>query len=229
MNQKSCADNNRSEKQPLSFPIVSRRRLLRSGIASIPVLLTMAARNPAFAVGAASAASACNYDNKGIFNRFINSGYLVNGTLQSDVNGFVLNNGTYIMNNTTITATGTSTITDNGTEYIATFTATVTCILHKNGKWYSTLINTGLNGTTDTLKIVVSVAGTTPPTVNNIFDVTVNTWVNDVNDPEGVRGKLITDTGATLTFDVTPSSGTATSVTITLPASPNQYTPVGNF
>ena len=90
-NVESTSNEQRQTNKPI---IVSRRRLLRAGVAGIPVVLTMAGVAPGQFGGVASAASGLDYDKKNTLGRFssIHDKVLKNNLIYSDEDGFILKN-----------------------------------------------------------------------------------------------------------------------------------------
>lgn len=95
-NVESTSNEQRQTNKPI---VISRRRLLRAGVAGIPVVLTMAGIAPGQFGGVASAASGLNYDRKNTIGRFssIHDDVLRNNLIYSDSDGFIFknNNGGY--------------------------------------------------------------------------------------------------------------------------------------
>ena len=95
-NVESTSNEQRQTNKPI---VISRRRLLRAGVAGIPVVLTMAGVAPGIeGINAASAASGMNYDHLGTVGRISPvQGPDANGLIWSDEDGFVLTsqNGDY--------------------------------------------------------------------------------------------------------------------------------------
>ncbi len=90
-NVESTSNEQRQTNKPI---IVSRRRLLRAGVAGIPVVLTMAGIAPGQFGGVASAASGLDYDKKNTIGRFksIHGDVLNNNLIYSDGDGFIFKN-----------------------------------------------------------------------------------------------------------------------------------------
>lgn len=163
-NVESTSNEQRQTNKPI---VISRRRLLRAGMAGIPVVLTMTGIAPADTIQTEpSAASAMWYGGNAVYNRFANeNGILRDGLVWTDHNGFVLLNEGGVKNspftiNTDSSTDGKKTVTING-DYIGsgtpsgdppqkTFTLSITppnnltvnAYLHKKGEWYTDRIVT---------------------------------------------------------------------------------------
>lgn len=86
-NVESTSNEQRQTNKPI---VISRRRLLRAGVAGIPVVLTMAGIAPAASIQTdPSAASAMWYGGNKVYNRFYND-RRSDGLVWTDHNGFVL-------------------------------------------------------------------------------------------------------------------------------------------
>ncbi len=90
-NVESTSNEQRQTVKPI---IVSRRRLLRAGVAGIPVALTMAGIAPGQFGTQWSAASGLDYDGKHTLERFssIHDDVLNDNLIYSDQDGFILKN-----------------------------------------------------------------------------------------------------------------------------------------
>ena len=163
-NVESTSNEQRQTVKPI---VISRRRLLRAGVAGIPVVLTMAGIAPA-ADGLKtepSAASAMVYGGNKVYNRFANeNGILRDGLVWTDHNGFVLleaggvktehltvttdpnSTGEITFNLTATSYNGTADPPPAVSDYpTKTFTVsiakptnlTVNSYLHKTGEWYT--------------------------------------------------------------------------------------------
>ena len=86
-NVESTSNEQRQTNKPI---VISRRRLLRAGVAGIPVVLTMAGIAPAAGIQTvASAASGLMYGGNKVYNRFYDQ-RRSDGLVWTDHNGFVL-------------------------------------------------------------------------------------------------------------------------------------------
>lgn len=108
-NVESTSNEQRQTNKPI---VISRRRLLRAGVAGIPVVLTMAGVAPGIeGINAASAASGMNYDHLGTVDRISQvQGPDANGLIWSDKDGFVLTsqNGDYYTKENGLVSTAAS-------------------------------------------------------------------------------------------------------------------------
>lgn len=157
-NVESTSNEQRQTNKPI---VISRRRLLRAGVAGIPVVLTMAGVAPGIeGINAASAASGLDYDHLGTVDRISQvQGPDANGLIWSDEDGFVLTsqNGEYVKKSNGLLSTAASPTasaynltfknTADGTDTITKDTATFTLSLdagaikgdprlHKLGNYY---------------------------------------------------------------------------------------------
>ena len=166
-NVESTSNEQRQTNKPI---VISRRRLLRAGVAGIPVVLTMAGVAPAAGIQTdPSAASGLIYGGNKVYNRFADDNNIVkDGLVWTDHNGFVLlNEGGVKTEGLTVTTdssssgettfnitgeyTGTGTQPEDETPPTKTFTVSidkptslsVNAYLHKTGVWYTDRIVTG--------------------------------------------------------------------------------------
>lgn len=165
-NVESTSNEQRQTNKPI---VISRRRLLKAGVAGIPVVLTMAGIAPAAGIQTvSSAASGLMYGGNKVYNRFAGDDSIENnGLVRTDHNGFVLLKAGGVKSSPLTVSTdpstdGNITITLPATSYIGsgtvpdtmpskTFTfsidppsgLTVNAYLHKTGVWYTDRIVTG--------------------------------------------------------------------------------------
>ena len=170
-NVESNVESTSNEQRQINKPIViSRRRLLKAGVAGIPVVLTMAGVAPAASIQTEpSAASAMWYGGNAVYNRFAGDNTIVkDGLVWTDHNGFVLleaggvkTGGLTVTTDSTSTGETTFQITgafngapqdDPGNPPTKTFTVSVAkptslsmnAYLHKTGEWYTDrIVRTG--------------------------------------------------------------------------------------
>ena len=156
-NVESTSNEQRQTVKPI---VISRRRLLRAGAASIPLVLTMAGLAPGESIQTqASAASGLMYGGHLVHDRFAGDNTIVrDGLVWTDHNGFVLLSGggvktsTLAINPVSSTSSGETPITITGTSEPVqsnppqkTFTVSLTlptslsanAYLHKTGNWYT--------------------------------------------------------------------------------------------
>ncbi|MBR5711791.1 MAG: hypothetical protein IKX40_13635 [Thermoguttaceae bacterium] len=120
-NVESTSNEQRQTNKPI---VISRRRLLRAGVAGIPVVLTMVGIAPADSIQTVpSAASALWYGGNKVYNRFADNNTIVkDGLVWTDHNGFVLKStGSVYTNQLSI---NTDTSSTNGTDGKTTFELT---------------------------------------------------------------------------------------------------------
>lgn len=156
------------QRQTVKPKVISRRRLLRAGMAGIPVVLTMTGVAPAAGIQTvASAASGLMYGGNKVRGRFEHTDGAVSddNLVWSNHNGFVLKNGTEVYtsdpnlnfgavsgskNQGAVTFTNDSLTTDSTTSRNdVTFTVNNSAnlnfdcpaYLHKSGAWYTDLLN----------------------------------------------------------------------------------------
>ncbi len=88
---KNVESTSNEQRQTVKPIVISRRRLLRAGVAGIPVVLTMAGVAPGQFGGGISAASGLNYDKKNTLGRFtrIHDDVLRDNLIYSDNDGFI--------------------------------------------------------------------------------------------------------------------------------------------
>ena len=154
----STSNEQRQTNKPI---VISRRRLLRAGVAGIPVVLTMAGVAPGQSImGQASAASGLVYGGTGVgvHERFDGTDMVQDNLVWSNNNGFVIdkrNDELFTAPISTTTQTNSTgvggiTLTETGTEggtknVVVTPKANPTAItfdafLHKSGVYYTDFI-----------------------------------------------------------------------------------------
>lgn len=215
--------------------IVSRRRLLRAGAASIPVILTMAARTPLYAeTGQWSGASGLNYDGRGIAARFWN--YNDGGIVHSDTNGIIFDPASdrLVYKQQSYTNNFYVKITTNDTTpkeaiFKVSVIAYMNMFQHKNGYWYMRNANVVLDPTDEAKKSLdvwmsttIGHEGgdsvTTPSITWNTPVLTISPALDNKRDTEGnvFKYSLKTNGGDNLYITVTsPSIGTEAGYTAT--------------
>lgn len=186
----STSNEQRQTNKPI---VISRRRLLRAGVAGIPVVLTMAGVAPGQSImGQASAASGLVYGGTGVGvrERFDGNDQIVHDNLVwSNNNGFVIDKSTNELfseeiSTTDRTVSGTATITISGTATSGTVEKTVNvtakdnfpeltfdAFLHKSGVYYTDFLLTkvgGADATTSSIKAFFEGL-----TVTDYFDFTI--------------------------------------------------------
>ena len=163
LNQVESTSN--EQRQTVKPIVISRRRLLRAGVAGIPVVLTMAGLAPAESIQTTpSAASGLVYGGNKVYNRFYDQ-RRSDGLVWTDHNGFVLlPEGGVKTSNPALSIT-----TDDSTTGVESFEPTITYIgtapeesrpspltctasitppsnlssnayMHKTGNWYTDLV-----------------------------------------------------------------------------------------
>lgn len=192
-NVESTSNEQRQTNKPI---VISRRRLLRAGVAGIPVVLTMAGIAPGQSImGQASAASGLVYSGTGVGvrERFDGDNQIVHDNLVwSNNNGFVINKTseeliTEEIDTTNRTVSGTASITISGNsqdtntscEKTVNVTAkndfpvlTFDAFLHKSGVYYTDFLLTKVGGANaSTPRIQTYFEGLT---VTDYFDFTVD-------------------------------------------------------
>ena len=169
---KSVESTSNEQRQTVKPIVISRRRLLRAGVAGIPVVLTMAGVAPGIeGINAASAASGLNYDGLGTVDRISQLQEPdENGLIWSDSEGFVLTgqHGGHYKSENALSATGAfssvpvslsfTKTENNNNENTSTENLTVTlnlsdnitgsAHLHKLGNFYISKDDISLEGTT---------------------------------------------------------------------------------
>ena len=163
-NVKSTSNEQRQTNKPI---VISRRRLLRAGVAGIPVVLTMAGVAPGQSImGQESAASGLVYDGTGVGvrERFNGTDMVQDNLVWSNNNGFVVdkdNNKLFTedistTSQTNSTGVGGITLTETGTgggtkSVVVTPVAnppalTFDAFLHKSGVYYTDFIISKVGG-----------------------------------------------------------------------------------
>lgn len=193
-NVESTSNEQRQTVKPI---VISRRRLLRAGVAGIPVVLTMAGIAPAAGIQTvASAASGLMYGGNKVYNRFAGDNTIErDGLIWTDHNGFVLQSaggvkteGLTVTTDTSTNGTTTFSLTgyDTGNQPSASnkeFTVSITppaslsvnAYLHKTGVWYTDrIVRTGTP--TDLLEYIKGLTLTVKDGSNT---VTANVTVED--------------------------------------------------
>lgn len=192
-----------NEQRQTAKPIViSRRRLLKAGVAGIPVVLTMVGIAPAAGIQTEpSAASGLIYGGNKVYNRFAGDNTIErDGLIWTDHNGFVLqsaggvktegltvttdtsSSGETTLESVTVDYTGGGE-TPSGDPPSKSFKATITpptsltvnAYLHKTGEWYTDrIVRTGTP--TDLLEYIKGLTLTVKDGSNT---VTANVTVED--------------------------------------------------
>ncbi|MBQ6617554.1 MAG: hypothetical protein IJH67_14440 [Thermoguttaceae bacterium] len=189
---KSVESTSNEQRQTVKPIVISRRRLLRAGVAGIPVVLTMAGVAPGQSImGQASAASGLVYGGTGVGvrERFDNTNKVQDNLVWSNNNGFVIDKThnklfTEEISTTDRTVNGTATITISGTATSGTVEKTVNvtakdnfpvltfdAFLHKSGVYYTDFLLTkvgGANATTPSIQAYFEGL-----TVTDYFDFTI--------------------------------------------------------
>ncbi len=222
-NVESTSNEQRQTNKPI---VISRRRLLRAGVAGIPVVLTMAGVAPGIeGVNAASAASGMNYDGLGTVDRISQKVAPDNGLIWSDVDGFVLTeqNGDYFTlqdglvstaATPTATVTGLTFTADDNPDTSKDVTLTLNLVagaisgdsrLHKLGNYYisvedvsfaSALTSSDLSGSVEGNVLTVTLDNTKPAT----FDL--SNW-GTASDHNGTNWYCLTEGNATTNKKIT--------------------------
>lgn len=217
---KSVESTSNEQRQTVKPIVISRRRLLRAGVAGIPVVLTMAGVAPGIeGVNAASAASGMNYDGLGTVDRISQKVAPDNGLIWSDVDGFVLTeqNGDYFTlqdglvstaATPTATVTGLTFTADDNPDTSKDVTLTLNLVagaisgnprLHKFGNYYisvedvsfaSALTSSDLSGSVEGSVLTVTLDNTKPAT----FDL--SNW-GTASDHNGTNWYCLTEGNAT--------------------------------
>lgn len=171
-NVKSTSNEQRQTNKPI---VISRRRLLRAGVAGIPVVLTMAGVAPGQSImGQESAASGLVYDGTGVGvrERFNGTDMVQDNLVWSNNNGFVVdkdNNKLFTedistTSQTNSTGVGGITLTETGTgggtkSVVVTPVAnppalTFDAFLHKSGVYYTDFIISKVGGSPVTAQTI---------------------------------------------------------------------------
>lgn len=186
-NVESTSNEQRQTNKPI---VISRRRLLKAGVAGIPVVLTMAGVAPADGIQTEpSAASGLVYGGNKVYNRFY-SERRSDGLVWTDHNGFVLQSTGGVISRPFTISTDSSTngqkavpITGEGGDNPPqkTFTLSITppnnltvnAYQHKTGVWYTDRIET------DTSKDLLDYIKNLELTVTDESSNTVSPTVTD--------------------------------------------------
>lgn len=191
-NVESTSNEQRQTVKPI---VISRRRLLRAGVAGIPVVLTMAGVAPGQGImGQASAASGLVYSGTGVGvrERFDGTEMVHDNLVWSNNNGFVIDKDenklfTEDISSTDRTVSGTGSITISGTSQSSNTSLekavsvtpkesfpvlTFDAFLHKSGVYYTDFLLTKVGGVNATTPSIQAFFGDL--TVTDYFDFTVD-------------------------------------------------------
>ncbi len=179
---KNVESTSNEQRQTVKPIVISRRRLLRAGVAGIPVVLTMAGVAPGQSImGQASAASGLVYGGTGVGvrERFDGSNKVQDNLVWSNNNGFVVDKDNSTLFTEEISTLSRNDLSDNGITLKAAENSTKTkavtvtpktlnsgtnaftfnAYLHKSGVYYTDFEITKIGGTS-----------VTPQTVQQFFE-----------------------------------------------------------